>query len=167
MLPAILLDNKILAQYEPDANNTRLLFESRDAAFTFHYPREWKVTSQSDSQATLDHSKESGLLITKEKPSRFTSNAMYRDEALAFIRQQKMRIESQGEIQSANGIPGLEFFSWDVQIESRRMYLLYFVYRISQNVFTLASRCPQENKAALRSDIMSIATSIKPTGKSG
>jgi hypothetical protein len=47
------------------------------------------------------------------------------------------------------------------------MYLLYFVYRIGQNVFTLASRCPQENKAALRSDIMEIATSIKPTGKSG
>jgi hypothetical protein len=167
MLPAILLDNKILAQYQPDANNTRLLFESRDTVFTFHYPREWKVTSQSDSQATLDHSKESGLLITKEKPSRYPSNAMYRDEALAFIRQQQIRVESQGEIQSANGIPGLEFFSWDVQIESRRMYLLYFVYRIGQNVFTLASRCPQENKAALRSDIMGIATSIKPTGKSG
>ena len=164
MLPAVQLDTKSI--YEPDANNTRLLFESRDTAFTFHYPRGWKVTSQSDSQATLDQSKEAGLLITKEKSSRYTSNAMYRDEALAFIRQQRMRVESQGEIQAANGISGLEFFSWDVQIEGRRMHLLYFVYRTGQNMFTLASICQQESKLNLRSDIMMIANSIKPTEKS-
>lgn len=167
MLPAIQLDNKILVKYQPDAANTRLLFESPETAFSFHYPREWKVTSQSDFQATLDHSKEAGLLITKEKASKYTSNAKYRDEALVFIRQQQLRIESQSVIQSVSGTPGLEFFSWDVQIESRRMHLLYFIYRLGQNIFTFACRCPQENKASLRSDIINIVISLKPQGKSG
>ena len=164
MLPAVQLDTKSI--YEPDANNTRLLFESRETSFSFHYPRNWRVTSQSDSQATLDQSKEAGLLITKEKPSRYTSSAMYRDEALAFVRKQQMRIENQSAIEPVNGTPGLEFFSWDVQIEGRRMHLLYFVYRTGQNMFTLASRCSQESKLNLRSDIMMIANSIKPTEKS-
>jgi len=167
MLPAVQMDNKSLAQYQPDANNTRLLFESAETAFSFHYPREWKVTSQSDFQATLDHSKEAGLLITKEKASKYISNAIYRDEALAFIRQQQLRIESQSVIQSVSVTPGLEFFSWDVQIESRRVHLLYFVYRLGQNIFTFACRFPQENKASLRSDIMGIVISIKSLGKSG
>ncbi|MEI6770492.1 MAG: hypothetical protein WCL90_02965 [Planctomycetota bacterium] len=164
MLPAVQLDTKSI--YEPDANNTRLLFESRETSFSFHYPRNWRVTSQSDSQATLDQSKEAGLLITKEKPSRYLSSAMYRDEALAFVRKQQMRIENQSAIEPVNGTPGLEFFSWDVQIEGRRMHLLYFVYRTGQNMFTLASRCSQESKLNLRSDIMMIANSIKPTEKS-
>lgn len=167
MLPAVQLENKNLAQYQPDVNNTRLLFESPGTAFSFHYPREWKVTSQSDFQATLDHSKEAGLLITKEKASKYTSTAIYRDEVLAFIRQQQLRIESQSGIQVVGGTPGLEFFSWDVQIESRRMHLLYFVYRLGQNIFTFACRCPQENKTSLRSDMIKIVISIRPTGKSG
>lgn len=167
MLPAVQLENKSLAQYQPDANNTRLLFESPGTAFSFHYPREWKVTSQSDFQATLDHSKDAGLLITREKASKYTSTAIYRNEVLAFIRQQQLRMETQSEIQAVGGTPGLEFFSWDVQIESRRMYLLYFVYRLGQSIFTFACRCPQENKASLRSDMMRIVTSIRPTGKSG
>lgn len=164
MLPAVQLDTKSI--YEPDANNTRLLFESRETSFSFNYPRNWRVTSQSDSQATLDQSKEAGLLITKEKQSRYTSSAMYRDEALAFVRKQQMRIENQSAIKPVNGTPGLEFFSWDVQSEGRMMHLLYFVYRTGQNMFTLASRCSQESKLNLRSDIMMIANSIKPTEKS-
>ncbi len=166
LLPAIHLDNKFLAQYEPDANNTRLLFESRETAFSFHYPRDWRVTSQSEFQATLDHSKDAGLLITKEKESKYASSAIYRDDALGFIRQQQFRIENQGVIQAVNDTPGLDFFSFDVQIESRRMYLLYFFYRIGRSVFTIACRCPQENKAGLRSDVMRVVSSIKPTVKS-
>lgn len=165
MLPAIQLDGRTLSQYEPDGRNTRLSFDSNGTGFTFLYPRSWKVTSQSGHQATLDYSKDSGLLITMDDSGKYSSGKIYRDQVLGFIQKQQMRIEKQELLQVFNGMPGVEFFSWDVEDAGRRFYLLYYFHRLDGKVFTFSCKCPSENKAIIQNEIPGIVVSTRPVEK--
>ena len=55
---------------EPNADNTRLLYDNPDFGVRFLYPRRWHIGAVRGSQVALDGADGSGLLITLDTPAR-------------------------------------------------------------------------------------------------
>ena len=72
---------------EPNADNTRLLYDNRELGVRFLYPRRWHVASVRGSQVTLDSADGSGLLVTLDPLTRAPTGAAFPGRIARLARQ--------------------------------------------------------------------------------
>ena len=80
------------AALEPNADNTRLLYDNPDLGVRFLYPRRWRVAQVRGSQVALDGADGSGLLITVDPPERVPTGRQFLAESRAWLEKQKGRV---------------------------------------------------------------------------
>jgi hypothetical protein len=148
---------------EPNADNTRLLYDNPDLGARFLYPRRWRVAEVRGSQVALDGADGSGLLITLDPPARVPTGASFLTESRGWLEKQKakvVRIEPPRAVQA-----GLEQFALEAEMGGQKFLMDYYVVRQDLGGATLAARLLPADLAALRKEVEGIARSLAVTRK--
>jgi hypothetical protein len=146
---------------EPNAENTRLLYDNPELGVRFLYPRRWRVAGVHGRQIALDEANGSGLLLTLEPLSQVPSGAQFLTESRDYLLKQKaklLRTESPKTIQPAPR--ELQQFALEVEIAAQRVLMDYFVVRQAAGGATLAARLLPTELPALRKEVDQIAHSV-------
>jgi hypothetical protein len=146
---------------EPNADNTRLLYDNPDLGARFLYPRRWRVAGVRGSQVTLDGADGSGLLITLDPLARIPTGAAFLAESRGWLEKQKanlVRIEPPRAVQE-----GLEQFALEAEMGGQKVLMDYYVARQELGGATLAARLLPADLAALRKEVEDIARSLAVT----
>jgi hypothetical protein len=149
------------ATLEPNADNTRLLYDNPDLGLRFLYPRRWRVAGVRGSQVTLDGADGSGLLITLDPPARLPTGAAFLAESRGWLEKQKarvVRVEPPRAVQA-----GLEQFALEAEMGGQKFLMDYYVARQGLGGATLAARLLPADLAALRQEVEGIARSLAVT----
>ncbi len=148
---------------EPNADNTRLLYDNPDLGVRFLYPRRWRVAGVRGSQVALDSADGSGLLVTLDPVARVPTGAAFLAESRDWLGKQKARLvrtEPPREV-----LPGLEQFALEAEMGGQKFLMDYYVARQPQGGATLAARLLPTDLAALRKEVEGIARSLTVTRK--
>jgi hypothetical protein len=150
---------------EPNADNTRLLYDNADLGVRFLYPRRWHVAGVHGRQIGLDTADGNGLLLTLEPAGRVPTGTQFLDESRKYLQQQKakiLRVEEPGQLQIAP--QELERFALDVEVNSQKVQMDYYVARQGKlGGATLAARLLPTDLAALRKEVEAIARTVTIT----
>jgi hypothetical protein len=146
---------------EPDADNTRLLYDNADLGVRFLHPRRWHVAGVHGAQVALDAPDGSGVLLTLEPPARVPTGAQFLNESQTYLQQQKakvLRIDAARKVQPAP--QELERFGLEVEVGGQKVQMEYYVARQASGGATVAARLLPEDLANLRKEVEAVARSI-------
>lgn len=149
---------------EPNADNTRLLYDNTDLGVRFLYPRRWRVSGVQGRQVTLDDNGGSGVLITLDPLARVPAAAQYLKETREFFQKQKARVLRVDEPRRLQGPPQeMDAFAVEVEMSNQRSQMDYYILKQEKGGATLAARLLPRDIGALRPDIERIARSLTIT----
>jgi len=148
---------------EPNAENTRLLYDNPDLGVRFLYPRRWHVGAVRGSQVAMDGADGSGLLITLDTPARTPTGAQFLDESRGWLEGRKVKVL---RVDAAKVVaPGLEHFALETEAADQKAVMDYYVARQANGGATMAARLPTEDLEALQKEVEGIARSLVVTKK--
>ncbi len=149
---------------EPDAENTRLLYDNPALGVRFLYPRRWRVAGVRGRQLGVDSADGSGLLLTLEPPSRVPTGAQFLAESRGYLQQQKAQVLGIDPPRPVQAAPReVEQFGLDVDVMGQRVRMDYYVARQAGGGATLAARLLPGDLANLRKEVEAIARSLTIT----
>jgi len=160
------LDDQALRglKLEPDADNTRLLYDNPDLGISFLHPRSWRVAAVQGRQVALDGPGGSGLLLTVDPLARTPTGAQFLEEAKGWLGKQKARIVRGSPPRTIQTSPAVEYFALEVEMPSRqKVQLEYYVSRQANGGVTLAGRLLPGAGAAVQKEIEGLARSVRVT----
>jgi hypothetical protein len=149
---------------EPNADNTRLLYDSPDVGVRFVYPRRWRVAGVHGRQVGLDSADGSGILLTLEPPARVPTGTAFLTESRNYLQEQKakvLRVEPPRRVQSAP--QDLEHFGLEAEVMGQRVQMDYYVAHQTRGGATLAARLLPNELDTLRKEVEGIARSLTIT----
>jgi hypothetical protein len=145
---------------EPNAENTRLLYDNPDLGVRFLYPRRWHVASVRGTQVALDGADGSGLLLTLDPPNRATTGERFLNESRDWLVKEKARVLRVEQPRTVRASPILEHFSLQAEMGKQTFTMDYYVTRQDNGGATLAARLPPGDLAALQKEVGRIAASV-------
>jgi hypothetical protein len=145
---------------EPNADNTRLLYDNPDLGVRFLYPRRWHVAGVRGTQVALDSADGSGLLLTLDPTSRATTGERFLAESRDWLVKQKARLLRVDQPRTVRASPVLEHFSLQAEMGKQTFVMDYYVTRQNNGGATLAARLPPRDLAALQKEVERIAASV-------
>lgn len=143
---------------EPDAMNTRLLYDNTDLGIRFLYPRRWRVAVHRGKQVGVDGPDGSGLLLTVEEPNKVPSAGAFMQESLEYLRAQKAKIVRE-EAPRALDV-GIDQFAIEAEVNGQRIVMAYFVVRQGRSGVTVAARLLPRDRVEAQREVEAIARSI-------
>ncbi len=148
---------------EPNADDTRLLYDNPDLGVRFLYPRRWHVGAVRGSQVALDGADGSGLLITVDTPARTPTGAQFLDESRSWLESRKVKVLRTDAVKTT--APGLEHFALETEAADQKAVMDYYVARQANGGATLAARLGVDDLEALQKEVEGIARSLTVTKK--
>jgi hypothetical protein len=149
---------------EPNADNTRLLYDNADLGVRFLYPRRWHVAGVRGRQVALDDARGNGLLLTLEPAKQTPTAAQFLTESRTWLGRQKARVwKIQPPRRLQNSPHLLDHFAIDAELARQRVALDYYVVRQAKGGATLAARLLPKDAAALRKEVERLARSVRIT----
>jgi hypothetical protein len=146
---------------EPNADNTRLLYDNPELGVRFLYPRRWRVAGVRGRQVGLDSADGSGVLLTIEPPARVPTGAQFLAEAWGYLEQQKARVLRVDPPRTLQAAPrDLEQFGLEAEVMGQRVRMEYYVARQAGGGATLAARLLPNDLDALRKEVEDVARSL-------
>jgi hypothetical protein len=148
------------AALEPNAENTRLLYDNPELGIRFLHPRRWHVAGVRGRQITLDEPGGSGLLLTLEEKELVPAGSQFLAEAREFFQKQKAKILRVDEPRRLHGAPQeLDHFALDIEATGQRSLMDYYVIRQGAGGATLAARLLPADLQTLQKEVEEIARS--------
>jgi hypothetical protein len=150
---------------EPNADNTRLLYDNPEVGLRFLYPRRWHVAGVHGRQLGIDAPDGSGVLLTVEPPTRVPAAAQFLAESQTYLQGQKakvLRTDAPRRLQAAP--QELDQFGLEVEVGGQRVQMDYYVARQARGGVTVAARLLPGDLASLRKEVEDIARSLTVTG---
>lgn len=144
---------------EPDAENTRLLYESPGGEFRFLYPRRWRLGALRGRKVTLDEPGGSGALISLEEPGHVPTGRQFADEVRGWLAGQKAPISRSEPPRVLDA--GVEEFAFEAEVGGRKSVLQYLVVRRDAGGVTIAGRLAPADAPVLRADLERVARSFE------
>ena len=145
----------------PNADNSRLLYDSAETGVRFVHDRNWRLVRSTGRQITLDESDGAGLLITLDTAEAVPTAARYLHEALKELQERGGKvIDRKAPEQVAEGI---DRFTLDAQVGKEKITMVYFVIRQEKGAATLAARIPDAYREARLKELDRLARSFKVT----
>jgi hypothetical protein len=148
---------------EPNADNTRLLYDNPDLGVRFLYPRRWHVGAVRGSQVALDGADGSGLLITLDTPARTPTGSQFLDESRNWLESRKVKVLRADAAKTMAS--GLEHFALETEAGDLKAVMDYYVARQTNGGATLAARLGTDDLEALQKEVEGIARSLAITKK--
>jgi hypothetical protein len=145
---------------EPDADNTRLLYNNPDLGLRFLYPRRWRVAGVRGTQVTLDGADGNGLLLTVDPPARTPTGAQFLAESRDWLVRQRARLLREERVRLLRGEPPLEGFGLEAELGGQRFLMDYYVTRQAAGGATLAARLVPADQAEARREAERLARSV-------
>jgi hypothetical protein len=145
---------------EPNADNTRLLYDNAELGVRFLYPRRWHVASVRGNQVALDSADGSGLLLTLEPLARAPTGARFLAESRDWLTKQQARLLRIEPPRTVRSSPMLEHFAFETEMGKQKCILDYYVTRQNNGGATLAARLLPHDLAALQKEVEGIALSV-------
>lgn len=149
---------------EPNADNTRLLYDNAELGVRFLYPRRWRVSSERGRQITLDDGGGSGVLVTLDAAARVPAAGQYLKETREFFEKQKgkvLRVDEPRRLQNAP--QELDAFAVEVDMNSQRAQMDYYILKQEKGSATVAARLLPRDITELRPEIDRLARSLTIT----
>jgi hypothetical protein len=150
---------------EPNAENSRLLYDNPELGIRFLYPRRWRVAGVHGRQLGIDAADGSGVLLTVEPPARVPTGAQFLAESQTYLQEQKakvLRTDAPRQLQAAP--QGLEQFGLEVEVGGQRVQMDYYIVKQARGGVTVAARLLPGDLANLRKEVEEIARSLTVTG---
>lgn len=144
---------------EPDAENSRLLFEHPQVGVRFLYPRNWRVAGFNGKQIGIDEKRGSGVLLTLAPAAATPTGAQFFQESAQFLDKQKARVFRFDRPRAMAG--GWETFGFDAEIARQRVLLSYFTLRRGNLGATLTARILPTDSANTLRDVEKMAQSLE------
>jgi hypothetical protein len=148
---------------EPNAENTLLLYESRDLGVRLLYPRRWRTQTAKGRQLFFDAANGHGLMVTLEPPASVPTAAAFLAETQGFITKEKGKVLRTDGPRRLSGPPDeVDQFALDVEMTNRRERLEYYVVRQPAGGATIAARLtPGGELAAVQKEVERIARGLR------
>jgi hypothetical protein len=124
---------------EPNADNTRMLYENPDLGVKFLYPRRWRVSGVRGSQVILDGADGSGLLLTLDPVERVPTGGQFLAESRTWLEKQKAKILRVVPPDRLRETPALDHFAIQADMGGE-FWMEYYVTRQAGGGATLAAR---------------------------
>jgi len=148
---------------EPDADNTRVLYENPDLGVRFQYARRWWVTGVRGNQITMDTAEGHGLLMTLEPANKAPTAAQLLKESQDWLTGQKARILRVDPVRTLPGTPVIEHFGLEAEMAGQKFLMDYFLFRQGQTGILLAARILPGNQDVVRLEVERLARSMSIT----
>jgi hypothetical protein len=151
---------------EPNADNTRLLYENSTLGVRFLYPRRWHVAGVRGRQLVADDGRGNGLLLTIEPPARLPTAAGFLQESRTYLEKQKakiIRIQTPHLVQRTPTT--VEQFSLEMEMAGQRAWLDYYVVRDAVGGATVAARLLPADAAVVSPEVRRIVESLRVVRK--
>jgi hypothetical protein len=148
---------------EPDADNTRLLYENSDLGVRFLYPRRWRVGAVRGTQVTLDGADGNGLLLTLDPPARVPAGTQFQAESRTWLVKQRARILHEEPVRRVQAEPALEAFALEAELGGQKFLMDYYVAHQPAAGATLAARLVPADRETARREVEKLARSITLT----
>jgi hypothetical protein len=153
--------------FEPDADNTLLLYDNPDIGIRFLYPRRWRVAAVRGTQVTLDGADGSGLLLTVDAPGRSPGGAQFLAESRDWLLKQRARLLNEEPVRRLRAEPALENFGLQAELNGQKFLMDYYVTRQLAGGATLAARLLPGDQRETRREADKLARSITITQPAG
>lgn len=151
---------------EPNAENTRLLYDNPDLGIRLLHPRRWHMAGVRGRQLAFDEKEGSGLLLTLEPRAQVPTAAQFLAESREYLEKQKVRILNVDPPQQIQPAPQeLDHFVLHVEIEGKRVVMDYYVLRQAQGGATLVARLLPAGLAQLQKEVAEMAKSATIQGR--
>jgi hypothetical protein len=150
---------------EPNAENTRLLYENPDLGVKFLHPRRWWPAGVRGPQLTLDSADGHGILLTVEPVTRVPTGQQFLAESRQWLQDQKAKLRKVEEPRPVAGVPGLEHFALEAEMGTSRFRMEYFVLRQANGGVTLAARLLTADQEEVRQEVERLARTLAVTKK--
>jgi hypothetical protein len=146
---------------EPNADNTRLLYDNPELGVRFLHPRRWHVAGVRGGQVGLDSADGSGVLLTVEPLARVPTGAAFLNESRGYLQGQKAKVQRIDPPRRLQAAPReLEQFGLEAEVMGQRVQMEYYVARQAGGGATLAARLLPTELDALRKEVEGIARSL-------
>jgi hypothetical protein len=151
---------------EPNADNTRLLYDNPDLGIRFLYPRRWHVAGVHGRQLGVDAPDGSGLLLTLDPLVRIPTAAQFQTESREYLQKEKAKLlGSQAPNRLQQAPQELDHFGLEVEAAGQRVQMEYYIARQGNGGVTIAARLLQKDLAVLQKEVEGIARSLAVTKK--
>jgi hypothetical protein len=148
---------------EPDADNTRLLYDNPNRGVRFVYPRRWRTSESRPNQLSVT-GPGGVLLLTTEPQERTPSAAQFLAESREFLQNEKARVVRVEPPQAVAGVAGLERFVLEAEAEGRKVLRVYYILRTTQGGVLIAADLSPTDPEAPR-DLDRLVRSLTLTRK--
>lgn len=145
---------------EPNADNTRLLYDNPDLGVRFLYPRRWRVVGVRGTQVVLDGSDGSGLLLTFDPPEKAVSADEFLKESRGWMEKQKGKVLRVVAVSRVRATPPLDHFALETEMGEQKSWVDYYVSKQPGGGVTFAARLPLRDLTNLRQEANVLARSI-------
>ncbi len=150
---------------EPNAENTRLLYDNPDLGVRLLLPRNWRVGDVRGRQLTVDEIHGNGFLLTLDPVAKLPTAAQFQTEARDFLTKQKAKILNADAPLRLQGAPReLDAFALEMEMGGQRALMAYYVLKQDKGGATIAARLLPEGLAERKQELERIARSIEITG---
>lgn len=149
--------------FEPNAENSLLLYESAELGVRLLHPRRWRAQSNNGRQLFFDEANGNGLMITMESPSTVPTAAAYLAETKNFLLKEKGKILNvQGPTRLQGPPEEIDQFGLDVEISNRKERLDYYIIRSANGGAIVAARLATGKQLSeMQRDAERIARSVR------
>lgn len=146
---------------EPDAANTRMLYDDAALGLRFTHPRRWRLARATGPQVALEDGEGSGLLITVDPASRVPQAAAFQAEATAWLVKQKAKVTRSYTPSRLRAAPPLDAFAVEAEMAAAKFWMDYYVTAQANGGATLAARLAAgEGLKGRRQEVEAIARSV-------
>jgi hypothetical protein len=152
---------------EPNADNTRLLYDNPDLGVRFLHPRRWRVTAVRGQQVAIDGPDKGGLLLTLDALKNVPTAAEFLRESEAYLKKQGGKVLRTEQPRQVGTTPGVDQFAIEVEMGGQKAVMDYYVVRQRTGGATIAARVPAASTGTLRKDVEEIARSVSITKEPG
>lgn len=148
---------------EPDADNTRVLYDNPELGVRFQYARRWWITGVRGNQITMDTAEGHGLLLTLEPAAKSPTAGQFLKETQEWLAGQKARILRVDPVRTLPGTPVMEHFGLEAEMGGQKFLMDYFLLRQGQTGILLAARLLPGNQDVIRLEVERLARSLSLT----
>ncbi|HEX3150920.1 MAG TPA: hypothetical protein VHR66_22770 [Gemmataceae bacterium] len=145
----------------PNAENSRLLYDTAETGVRFIHDRNWRLVRSTGRQITLDESDGAGLLITLDTADAVPTAARYQHEALKELQERGGKVIDRKPPERV--AQGIDRFMIDAQVGTEKVAMVYFVIRQEKGGATLAARIPDAHREARLKELDRLARSFTVT----
>ena len=147
---------------EPNEENTQLLYDNTELKIRFLHPRRWKIAGVRGRQIGLDENSGSGLLLTLESLAEVPTAAQFLQESKKYLEQQKAKVLGVDPPRQLQAAPrAIDQFSFDTEIEGKRVLMLYLVLRQPAGGATIAARIVPQQQQLIIQDLDKIVRNLQ------